>query len=47
MIYYNRINLIEEIDLTKGNNSKECIFCHYWYFNHEFKLMGFNHGFRV
>ena len=38
MIYYNRINLSEGIDVAKSNNSKECIVCHYWYFNQGFKF---------
>ena len=38
MLYYDRINLSEEIDFTKSNNSKECIVCHYWFFNHGFKF---------
>ena len=36
MLYYNRIDLSEGIDPAKGNNSKESIACHYWYFNHGF-----------
>ena len=38
MLYYYRIDLSEVTDLTKSNNSKECIVCHYWYFNHGFKF---------
>ena len=38
MIHYNRINLSEGIDVAKSNNSKECIVCHYWYFNQGFKF---------
>ena len=36
MIFYNKIDLSEGIDVAK-NNSKECIVCHYWYFDHGFK----------
>ena len=38
MLYYNKIDLGEGIDLTKNKNSKKCIVSHYWYFNHRFKL---------
>ena len=29
----------EGTDLTKRNNSKECMICHYWFFNHGFKFL--------
>ena len=32
MLYYDSIDLSEKIDLTKSNNNKECIVCHYSYF---------------
>ena len=38
MLYYDRIDPSEIIDVTKSNNSKEYIVCHYWYFNHDFKF---------
>ena len=38
MLYYDRIELSERIDLTKSNNSKECMVCHYSYF---FRLFEF------
>ena len=39
MTYYNNIGLTEESDhLTKCKNSRECIVCHHWYFNHGFKF---------
>ena len=38
MLYYNRINITEGIDLAKSNNSNECMICHCWFFNHGFKL---------
>ena len=38
MLYYDKIDLSKGIDIAKSNNSKECMVCQYWYFNHEFKL---------
>ena len=38
MLYYDRIDISEEIDLTKNNNSKECMIRHYCFFNHGFKF---------
>ena len=38
MLYYERIDISEGIDLTKRNKSKECMICHYWYFNRGFKF---------
>ena len=35
MIEYERINISERIDVDKTNRSKECTFCHYWYFLHK------------
>ena len=32
MLYYNRINVSEGIDINKTSASKECDICHYWYF---------------
>ena len=32
MLQYERINISEGIDVNKINLSKECDFCHYWYF---------------
>ena len=29
---YDRIDISEGIDVDKTNESKECKFCHYWYF---------------
>ena len=38
MLEYDRINISEGIDVDKTNRSKECMFCHYWYFlNKNFK----------
>ena len=36
--YYERIDLSEGIDPVISNNSKECIVCHYWFFNRGFKF---------
>ena len=38
MLYYDGIDVSEGIDLAQSNNSKECMICHYWFFNHRFKL---------
>ena len=38
MLYYDRIDINEGIDLAKRNNSKECMVSHYWFFNHGFKF---------
>ena len=32
MLEYNRIDILEGIDIKKVNASKECKVCHYWYF---------------
>ena len=36
MWYYDRIELSKGIDLARNNDSKECMICHYWFFNHGF-----------
>ena len=38
MLYYDRIDISEGINLAKSNNSKECMICHYWIFNHGFNF---------
>ena len=39
MLYYNRIDVSKEIDVSKTSESKECDICHYWYFlNKGFKF---------
>ena len=39
MLYYDRIDVSEEIDSNKTSASKECDVCHYWYFlNYSFKF---------
>ena len=32
MLEYERIDILEGIDIKKRNASKECKICHYWYF---------------
>ena len=38
MLYYDRIDVSEGICPAKSNNSKECMICHDWFFNHGFKF---------
>ena len=39
MIYYDRIDVSEGINVNETNASKECDVCHYWYFlNFSFKF---------
>ena len=39
MLYYDRINVSEGIDVDKTSASKKCDVCHYWYFlNCSFKF---------
>ena len=32
MLQYEKIHASEEIDINKTSASKECMFCHFWYF---------------
>ena len=32
MLYYDRIDVPEGIDVKKTSSSNECHVCHYWYF---------------
>ena len=32
MLKYNKIDISEGIDVDKTGRSRECKFCHYWYF---------------
>ena len=32
MLYYDRIDVSERIDVNKTSESVECNICHYWYF---------------
>ena len=39
MLYFDRIDICEGIDVNKTSASKECDICHYWYFlNKVFKF---------
>ena len=39
MLYYDRIDVYEGIDINKTSASQECDICHYWYFlNKEFEF---------
>ena len=35
MLKYDRIDISEGVDAEKTNGSRECKFCHYWYFLNE------------
>ena len=40
MLHYDRIEVLEGIDVNKTNASKECNICHYWYFlSYSFKFL--------
>ena len=42
MLYYDRINVFEEIYVNKTSELKECDICHYWYFlNKVFKFQSY------
>ena len=32
MLQHEKIDVSEGIDINKMDSSKECMFCHYWYF---------------
>ena len=32
MLYYNKIDVSEGVNINKAGASKECYICHYWYF---------------
>ena len=32
MLEYDKIDVLEGIDVDMTNKSKECVLCHYWYF---------------
>ena len=32
MLKYDKIDIIESIDLDRTNKSRKCMFCHYWYY---------------
>ena len=31
MLQYDKIDVLEGIDINKTSGSKECMLCHYWY----------------
>ena len=32
MLQYEKIDILKEIDINKTSTSKECMLCHYWYY---------------
>ena len=32
MLKYDKVDITEGIDVHKANKSRECMFCHYWYY---------------
>ena len=32
MLKYDKVDITEGIDVDKTNKSRECMFCHYWYY---------------
>ena len=40
MLEYKRVYISDGIDVNMSDKSKECGFCHYWYFSHK----NFNYG---
>ena len=41
MLYYDRTDISKGIDLAKTNNSKECMICHYCFFNQRFEFQDY------
>ena len=41
MLYYDRIDISEGIDPTKSNKTRECMICHYFFFNHGFQFQDY------
>ena len=40
MLYFDKIDVSEEIDVNETSASKLCAICHYWYFlNYSFKFL--------
>ena len=35
MLYYDRIDVSEEIDVNNTSKSKDCNICYYWYFSYK------------
>ena len=38
MLNYHRFDIRKGIHFIKSNRSKECMICHYWFFNHGLKF---------
>ena len=38
MLHYDRTDISEKIDFTETNKSKQCMICHCWFFDYEFKF---------
>ena len=38
MLYYDRTDISEGIDLANNKNSKQCMIFHYWFYNHWFEF---------
>ena len=43
MLYYDRIDISEGIDLAKSKHSKKCMICHYCFFQHGFSIEDYVH----
>ena len=41
MLYYDRIDVREGTDFAKSNKNKECVICHYCFFNQGFEFQDF------
>ena len=41
MLYYDRIDISNGTDPTKSKKSRECMICHYFFFNHGFKFQDY------
>ena len=41
MLYYDRIDISKGTDPTKSNKIRECMICHYFFLNQEFKFQDY------
>ena len=41
MLYYDRIDISKGVNLAKSNKNKQCMTCHCWFVNHEFKFQDY------
>ena len=41
MLYYDRTDISEGMDLAKSSNSKESMYYHYWFFNYGFNFQDY------